>query len=297
MPATPKPVAEVDVTGALVRRLLADQHPDLADLPLVELAAGWDNVLFRLGDALVVRLPRRALSAPLVEHEQRWLPELAPRLPVAVPVPVRTGVPGPGFPWRWSVCPWIEGGRAGHGPAVGGERLAAGIGRFLRALHQPAPADAPVNPHRGGPLAAKDEIVRQRIRQLHDVIDADAVLACWDRLVGVPAWAGPPLWLHGDLHESNLVVRDGALVGVIDFGDITAGDPATDLSVAWTVLAALARPILREAAGAVDDDTWARSQAWALHLSLAYLSASADDPRLAAVGHRGLAAVVADAVR
>jgi aminoglycoside phosphotransferase (APT) family kinase protein len=293
VPTDPKPAAEVAVDEALVRRLLADQHPDLADRSLVELAAGWDNVLFRLGDDLLVRLPRRQLSAALVEHEQRWLPELAPRLPVPVSDPVRVGRPALGYPWAWSVCRWIDGATAAAGP-LDADGVARDLGAFLRALHAPAPSDAPVNPYRGVPLADRSEVTHERTARLADVLDAPAVLACWDELVAVPRWAGPPLWVHGDLHPGNLIVRHGRLAGVVDFGDLTAGDPAVDLSVAWRLLPPEARPVLRAAAGEVAEETWARARGWALCLSVATLTGSSGNEQLTAESLRGVAAVLAD---
>jgi aminoglycoside phosphotransferase (APT) family kinase protein len=293
VPADQKPAAEVEVTAALVRSLLGDQHPDLADRPLVELAAGWDNVLYRLGDDLVVRLPRRAASAPLILHEQRWLPDLAPALPVPVPVPVRTGRPGPRFPWAWSICPWIDGHIACHGP-FDPEAMARDLGAFLAALHRPAPAGAPRSPYRGVRLAVRDATVRERIDRLADVIDAPAVLRCWDELVVTPEWAGAPAWVHGDLHSANVIVREGRLAGVVDFGDLSGGDPATDLSIAWRLLPAGLRPVMRSASGPVDDDTWTRARAWALLLCVAALTGAAGDPVLIAECQASIAAVLTD---
>ena len=149
------PAAEHPIDAALVRRLLETQHPDLAELPLVEVACGWDNVIYRLGDAWSVRLPRRALAVSFTRNEQRWLPRLAPTLPLPVPVPVRLGAPGCGYPWTWSVCPWFEGETAADA-ALDLERAARELGAFLAALHQPAPADAPHNPFRGGPLGDRE---------------------------------------------------------------------------------------------------------------------------------------------
>ena len=154
------------MTERLVRALLSEQHPDLAELPLVELAAGWDNLIYRLGDALTVRLPRRAVSAALVEHEQRWLPELAVGLPLPVPVPLRVGVPGCGYPWRWTIGPWLPGRPAELDPPEDLELAATGLGGFLAALHRPAPVDAPHNPYRGVPLAERsDRLVAGLVHQ------------------------------------------------------------------------------------------------------------------------------------
>src|SRR5438067_2354284 len=166
------PSAEVDVSLALVRRLLADQHPDLAGLPLSVLANGWDNLMCRLGGDLVVRLPRRSQAAELVRHEQRWLPVLAPRLPLPIPAPVREGQPGPGYPWWWSVVPLLPGEVAARRPPADPRQAAIALGGFLGALHAPAPPDAPANPVRGIPLAARDETFGENLRLLGGAVDA-----------------------------------------------------------------------------------------------------------------------------
>jgi aminoglycoside phosphotransferase (APT) family kinase protein len=293
MPAGERPAAEADITAELVRRLLADQHADLADRPLVEVDSGWDNVMFRLGDDLIVRMPRRSLSAPLVHHEQRWLPELATRLPVPVPVPVRVGRPALGYPWSWSVCPWIDGEPAEGAPFDAGA-LAVELGAFLRALHRPAPPEAPVNPYRGGPLSERVEVTRQRAMAMADLIDVAAVLACWTDLVATPRWTGPPVWLHGDMHPGNVLVRDGHLAGVVDFGDMTGGDPATDLSIAWRLLGPADRAVLRVAAGDIDDNTWARARGWALTLALAALTGASGNPGIVSQCVRSIDEVLTD---
>jgi aminoglycoside phosphotransferase (APT) family kinase protein len=288
------PAAEIDIDVDLVWALLAEQHPDLADRRLTPLAFGWDNVIFRLGDELVVRLPRRQLAAELIESEQRWLPELAPRLPIPVPVPVRVGRPGCGYPWSWSVTRWIDGTDAADGALDDPLAVAGQLGGFLAALHVPAPAGAPSNPWRGVPLRDRDEGTEQRIDQLAGLIDAPAVRDRWRRLVATPPWDGSARWLHGDLHPANIVMAGGRVAAVIDFGDITSGDPATDLAVAWMLLPPAARSHLRVTAGAVDDATWQRAQGWALSLALAYLANSANNARIAGIGHRTVAAVLAD---
>lgn len=288
-----KPPAEVEITPGLVRSLLADQHPDLADRPLAVLDAGWDNVMVRLGDDLLVRLPRRSSAAPLVLHEQRWLPELAPRLPLAVPAPLRVGRPSPGYPWAWSVVPWFEGSSALTRPPSDPDAAATALAGFLTALHQPAPPTAPPNPYRGIPLADRDERTLGWIDQLPDHVDGPRARACWAHHAALPRWAGPPQWLHGDLHPHNLVVRDGRIAAVIDFGDITAGDPATDLAIAWMLLPPRSRAVLRAGSG-VDDATWERGRGWALTLGLAYLANSASTPGFAEVGAATIAAVLDD---
>jgi len=292
------PAAEVEITADLVRRLLAAQHPDLAGLPVVPLANGWDNTLFRLGDELVARLPRRAAGAVIVLNEQRWLPLLAPRLPLPVPVPARTGVPGEGYPWAWSVTEFMPGTPASDGPPFEPGQAAADLGGFFGALHAAAPPDAPENPYRGVPLARRADNFHKNLATVATRVDRDAVLAAWVTALAAPEWDGPPVWLHGDPHPANVLVHDGRVSGVIDFGDITAGDPATDLSLAWMLLPAASHDRFRAAyaeAGhrPVTDATWARGRGWALNLAIVFLAFSADNPRLRAVGERTLAAVLA----
>jgi aminoglycoside phosphotransferase (APT) family kinase protein len=286
------PAAEVPVSVDLVRRLLLEQHPELAGRTVEVLANGWDNLVCRLGDDLLVRLPRRAAAAELVAHEQRWLPLLAPRLPLPVPAPVRVGRPGLGYPWSWSVVPYLPGTAAACRAPADLRRAADVLGGFLAALHRPAPPDAPANRFRGIPLAGRAEGVMTRLGHLDGRAERHAALEVWQAAVAAPAWEGPPLWLHGDLHPANILVDHGRISAVIDFGDLTAGDPATDLSVAWMLLPAEQRETFRQAYGRADDGTWARARGWALALALAFLAHSADNPLMAGIGRRTLRAVL-----
>jgi aminoglycoside phosphotransferase (APT) family kinase protein len=294
-PSRNRPEAEVDVDEPLIRSLLQQQMPDLAPLPLSLVASGWDNVIYRLGDELVVRLPRRSVAAALVEHELQWLPVLAPTLPLPIPAPIRGGHAGDGYPWAWTVCRWLPGIVAEQASLSDPQDAAATLGRFVAALHQPAPPDAPANPFRGVPLRDRATVVLERIEAIADVIDVAAVRSSWDDLLATPEWTGPPVWLHGDLHPLNVLVDDGRPSAVIDFGDLTAGDPATDLSLAWMMFPLGERGVFRDAVGDVDDDTWRRARGWGLALALAYLANSADSPLLARIGERTIAAVLDDA--
>lgn len=286
------PAADITVDAALVARLLTDQHPDLAGRTLRLVASGWDNALFRLGDDLCVRVPRRRVAAELVAHEQRWLPELAGRLRVPVPVPVRTGVPGDGFPWPWTVAPWFDGRPAVDLPPADRAGLAAGLAGFLTDLHRPAPPHAPPNPVRGVPLAHRDALLREQLAG-GTVPRAAELAALWDDLLPAPPWpADRPVWVHGDPHPGNLLVGpDGGLAAVLDFGDITAGDPATDLATGWLTLDAPARAEFRDRLDP-DPDTWRRARGWALAIGVALAVHSDDNPAMASVARHGLAQVL-----
>ncbi|MEY9873188.1 aminoglycoside phosphotransferase (APT) family kinase protein [Streptacidiphilus sp. MAP12-33] len=291
------PAAEAEASPQLVRRLLADQHPDLAGLDIEVLANGWDNMVCRLGDDYLVRLPRRAVSAALVLNEQRWLPGLAGHLPLPVPAPVRIGLPGCGYPWAWSVVPFLPGEMAARTQPADLGLAALALGEFLAALHLPAPADAPVNPSRGIPLAGRATGVMSQLPHLDDPSERVAAARVWENATTAPEWDGPPVWLHGDLHPANILVDRGRIGSVIDFGDITAGDPATDLAVAWMLLPAPQRAEFRRVYGRADDATWARSQGWALALALVFLTHSADNPLMAGIGRRALDAVLEESRR
>jgi aminoglycoside phosphotransferase (APT) family kinase protein len=278
------PAAEVDVSVELVRQLLAEQHPDLAGLALGVLANGWDNMVCTVGADLLARLPRRAQAAELVAHEQRWLPVLAPRLPLPIPAPVRIGRPAGRFPWKWSVVPFLPGQVAALAAPDDLASAAVALGEFLAALHVPAPPDAPANPFRGGPLADRASRVTEHLGLVASGTEAGAARAIWESAVEAAPWAGPPAWVHGDLHPANILVNAGAISAVIDFGDVTAGDPATDLSVAWMLFPAKERAVFWQAYGRADDHT--RARGWALSLALVFLTYSADNPLIAGIGRR-----------
>jgi aminoglycoside phosphotransferase (APT) family kinase protein len=256
--AAGQPPAELAIDETLVRRLLAAQHPDLAELPLTYVADGWDNVTFRLGDDLAVRLPRRAVAVGLIASEQRWLPALAPSVGVAVPEPVGVGEPGEGFPWPWSVVRWVAGTPTDVEPLDASE--AAAFGRFLAELHQSAPDDAPRNPHRGGPLRTKAEALAIRWDRL---AHAELLRRWWAEVVDTPIDVDET-WLHSDLHPKNVIGHDGRLAGVIDWGDLGVGDPATDLAAAWMHFPVDVHADLFDAYGGISEATFARARGWAV---------------------------------
>ncbi|MET7395755.1 aminoglycoside phosphotransferase family protein [Dactylosporangium sp. NPDC005572] len=272
------------ITPSLVRRLLAAQHPDL-DGPVRLVASGWDNDIYRLGSSLSVRLPRRIEAVSLMHNEQRWLPLLRPVLPVAVPDLVRLGSPDADFPWPWSVNTWLPGSPATTVPVPARLAFAAQLASFMTALHVPAPASAPRNPVRGVPLSTRSPAMERRFATGRVPL---ALRPLWNDLVRVPAWDGPPLWVHGDPHPANLLVgADGLLSGVVDFGDLTAGDPATDLAAAWLVFDAPARAVFRGGLD-VDEATWERARGWALNIGAAIAADVDPTPEMAAIAHHAL---------
>ncbi|PCE13600.1 hypothetical protein AUC47_07250 [Microbacterium sp. SZ1] len=282
------PAAELALDEDEIRALLRGQEDSarLAGLPLRKVAEGWDNAIWRLGDELAVRLPRRALASSLIRHEQRALPVLGPRLAVLgirTPVPLIVGAPTEAFPWPWSVVPWIDGtpalGLSMQANAPWAPMLAAALG----ALHRPAPADAPGNPVRGVALAERDEAMRARLVRLGD---AQPMQSAWDAGLTASS-ASEKVWIHGDLHPGNILIMNGSLAALIDFGDVTSGDPAYDLAAGWLLFDHAGRSAFREAtAGRYDDDTWVRARAWAAYLAAVFLTESDDRPALRALGER-----------
>jgi aminoglycoside phosphotransferase (APT) family kinase protein len=255
---------ELEIDADLVRRLLASQFPQWAELPLARVpSAGTDNAIFRLGDELALRLPRIDWAAGQPERERELLPLLAPHLPLPVPVPVATGEPGEGYPWHWSIVPWLEGENATLERLADPLAEAGRIGEFVRALKEIDTAGRRVS-GRGVPLARVDAQTRAALEQLHGAIDVAAAAAAWENALAAPAWEGPHRWSHGDLMSENMLAVDGRISAVIDFGALSVGDPACDLIVAWKLFPAGGpRDALRRAAG-VDEATWTRARGWAL---------------------------------
>lgn len=288
------PGAEIEVSSRLVSDLLETQRPDLTGLAVAPIGFGWDNFSFLVGDDLVARLPRREAAVQLVDNEVRWLPEIASRLTLPVPTPVFVGEPGLGYPWRWTLVPWIPGDRVSRAEDFETRSGATDLGAFLRALHEPAPVEAPRNPFRGIPLMERDGATRERIGALTMYLDPAVVLSVWEAALEVQTDDGPPVWIHGDLHPANLLSVDGRLSGVIDFGDVASGDPATDLAVAWMLFGTEDRQLFRQEYGGVTTSTWDRARGWAISLAVAVLANSADNPEMEAIGRVTLERVLAD---
>jgi aminoglycoside phosphotransferase (APT) family kinase protein len=263
-----------DITEELIRDLLREQHPDLADRPLKLGARGWDNQVWRLGDDLAVRLPWATQSADaLLRKEHAWLPTLAPLLPLPIPVPQRLGEPSERFPRPWLVTTWVPGEPADRAPATRAEDAAVTLAAFLTALHRPAPDGAPAGRDRGGPLADHAEGFTRDLASAVEpglIRDPDAVRAVWEDAAAAPYWTGPSLWLHGDLHPANILTTNGTFSGVIDFGDLFAGDPACDLAAAWILLPDGAADRFHESyRPSPDTATLRRARGWAVLRALA----------------------------
>ncbi|SCK46926.1 aminoglycoside phosphotransferase family protein [Streptomyces sp. WMMB 322] len=287
------------IDAALVRKLIASQFPRWAHLPVTPVAAGGnDNRTFRLGDAMTVRLPSAEGYAPQAEKEQTWLPVLAPRLPLPVPVPLAKGEPAEGYPFRWTVNRWIDGETASPERIGDLAEFATDLAGFLTALQAVDTAGGPLagehSFYRGSPLTTYDAETRRAIEALagRGHIPAARATAVWETALNA-SWDGPPVWFHGDVAHGNLLVADGRLSAVIDFGCSGVGDPSCDLTIAWTLLSGESREAFREAmsaGGHVDAATWARGRGWALWKALISLAGFMGD------GADSDAAAVLDAV-
>ncbi|MET9493701.1 aminoglycoside phosphotransferase family protein [Streptomyces sp. NPDC006552] len=286
---------EADIDEPLVRALVDEQFPHWAGQPLRHVDAhGTSHVLYRLGDAFVLRLPRRGGSVPDLAGERRWLPFLAARLPVAVPEPVAEGRPGHGYPHPWAVHRWLPGAIPVAGEVADPAALAADLAAFVTALRRVDTAGAPAAYRGARPLAERDSATRAVLDRLAGEIDTDAARAVWDAAVRAPRGELPDVWLHADLQPGNVLLDQGRLSAVIDFACMGVGDPAVDLLVAWYVLDAPARRIFRAAAG-LDAQSWTRGRGWALTVAaheLAYYRES--NPFMAGTAERVIREVLAE---
>ena len=263
---------EMEVNASLVARLLAEQFPKWAGAPVqVVAASGTDNVTFRVGDELAVRLPRTESRQGQVEKDLAWMPRLSPQLPLAVPEPLALGAPGEGYPFTWGVYRWLEGEPFQLDRIPDPVAAAHELAEFVRCLQTVDTTGAPVPPDdpfcRGTPLAPRDGLFREALDELRDEFDTELVLAAWEASMAADTWDGPPRWIHGDLMPGNVLVRDGRLAAVIDFATAWAADPAGDLLAAWYLFEGDSRRSFRVAMD-VDQDTWARARGWVLSLEV-----------------------------
>ncbi|MEU7584848.1 aminoglycoside phosphotransferase family protein [Micromonospora sp. NPDC049230] len=269
------------IDRVLVERLIETQFPQWAGLPLhlVE-PGGSDHVIHRLGEDLAVRLPRHTGAVSQAEKEYRWLPQLAPHLPLAIPQPVVVGRPDFGYPWPWAVSQWLD-GEVATSDSLGQSREAAvALAGFLSALQRFPAREAPQGD--GRELAARDDDTRTAIAKVAGVFDAAALMSVWETALSAPGWNRPPVWFHGDFHTGNILTVNGRVSAVIDFGGLGVGDPARDMTIAFTLMSRATRAVFRAALG-VDDPTWARGRGWAVATGLnAYCSYAASDARVAA---------------
>ncbi|MGV9312767.1 aminoglycoside phosphotransferase family protein [Streptomyces sp. NPDC003691] len=269
---------EITVAEPLIRSLLAAQRPEWAGLPLVRAGGGTDNTMYRLGDGLLVRLPRTAGHERAIRKEREWLPRLAPLLPCAIPEPVHAGTPTAAFPLAWSVYRWIDGEEPGPGTVRDWAAFGADLAAAVRALHRAdlmgAVRSEGLDWYRGGGLAPCDPWVREAFDDCRtapgDGLDVDALEQLWEAGLALPDPAGPPGWLHGDLKPGNLLVRDGALHAVIDFGGLSVGLPDAEHAPVWD-LPPQARHAYWDTLG-LDGPTRIRARAWAVAVAVAGIS-------------------------
>jgi aminoglycoside phosphotransferase (APT) family kinase protein len=288
---------EVHTDPALLRRLLRAQFPRWADLPIEPVESyGTDHDIYRLGDRLAARLPRIGWATGQAAMESEWLPRLAPHVPLAVPVPLAVGEPAEGYPFPWAVYEWLP-GRDANGTIADLDRAAVDLAAFVTALRGCDTTGAHPRPRRarGGPLADLDEQVRASIARLGDRVDEAATLRLWQESLDAPTWDGPQVWVHGDLLPGNLLVVDGRLSAVIDFGGLNVGDPACDLQPAWNMFEGESRLRYR-AELAVDDTSWLRGRGWVIYQAVSGLAYYWDtNPGMVRQTSHALAQVLAEA--
>lgn len=289
------PEAEIRIDEDLVRALLRDQVPEFADLPLEFVEEGFDNVTYRLGRDKAVRIPRREIASRFIRSEHRWLAKLAPSLPLPVPVPLHVGTPTPFYPWPWSVVPWFNGVPVDLAELDASAALP--LANFMTALHRPAPADAPQNEFRGVALSSRDPFLAPRFERLRAKTDlmTPELDTFWQEALSAPVDI-EPTWIHGDLHARNVLTKDGQISAIIDWGDLTSGDRATDLASIWMLLGEReARRTAIKSLGTLTQATWVRARGWAISFGVLLLdSGLIDNERHARMGERTLRRVLDD---
>ncbi len=286
---------EIDIDDATVRRLLSMQFSQWADLPLNRVpSTGTDNVIYRLGSDMGLRLPRIDWAVSQVEKEWQWLRRLEPELPAPVPIPLAKGKPGSGYPYPWLVYPWLEGDDLQHASSIDLNQAARDIASFVVALEQIKLDRDPPQGKRAGSLGPLDEVARWAIGRLdEDVIDVNRAVAIWEAALRAEPWTKPPVWTHGDLLAANIIMRDGTLAGVIDWSCAGVGDPACDAQLAW-FLSPESRAIYRDALG-FNDSTWARARGWVVWQTATFIPYYAETiPEAVATAQLRLQAVLDD---
>ena len=289
---------EFDTSPGLARSLIEQQFPHLAHLPVRKLvSAGTENTIFRLGDSLAIRMPRVPGAAKQAEREAVWLPLLASHLSLAIPEPVGLGRPTQEFPRHWAICRWLNGDNAFVSPATNLTESARVLARFVRSLHR-----APVEGHpsliatsgRGVDLIHRDFATRDAIKACEGLADTAALTTLWDEALDAPEWSGKPVWLHGDIHVGNLLTEEGRITGIVDWGCLGLGDPAADLTIAWSMLDRESRAIFRSELD-IDDATWIRGRAWAISVAVIALPYYVEtNPLLVAISRHSIEEAVAD---
>ena len=259
------------IDESLVKKLISTQFPEWKDLPIQKVASsGWDNKTFHLGGNMTVRLPSAAEYELQVEKEHRWLPKLGPFFSLAIPEPIAMGEPGDGYPWKWSIYRWIEGDSAASTKIADQCRFANDLAQFLAALQKIDAAEGPTpglhSFHRGGALKVYDDETRRSLEGLKGKIDTKTATEMWEEAIAID-WVRAPVWVHGDISAGNLLVKDGKLHAVIDFGQLAIGDPACDMQIAWTMFEGKSRQIFQKSLQ-LDIETWNRGRAWTLWKAL-----------------------------
>ncbi len=285
---------EIDIDTALVQKLLENQFPSWAGLPLgVIRPEGTDNAMYKLGSDKVIRLPRMEKSAVNVEKELLWLPTLSPLLPIEIPRILGKGNSEVGYPFPWLICRWLKGKNPDTENILDHHQAAIDLGNFVSAMQKINSTNGP-KCSRGQPLSSRDQETRQSITLLSDIYDTKLLTHIWQSVVETPVWSGDPVWIHGDLHAGNLLAENGRVTAVVDFGTMGVGDPACDIMVAWTLLTRETREIFRSIVQP-DDATWARGRGWALHLGIVgYPYYRTSNPIFACVAKRAIDEVLTD---
>jgi aminoglycoside phosphotransferase (APT) family kinase protein len=290
---------QVDIDESLLHRLLVEQAPEQAELPLRTVdSGGTEHAVFRVGGELAVRMPLHPNGVGGLLKEIRWLPVLAPHLTIEVPEIVMTGRPSGDYPFPWVMVRWIPGEDALTGRIDSMSDAAETLGRFVAQLRRIDTTGTPVPGtegfHRGGPLAERDDAFRDALARCEGLLDVEVVRAVWEDALAAPEWTGPPVWLHADLIPGNLLLRDGRLVAVVDFGTLSTGDPAYDVTPAWHVLDRDGRAVFRRLVDA-DGPTWRRAQGLVVSggvIALPYYLNT--NPSMVETARRGIGAVLDD---